>query len=438
MSTSQTTFQDPSSTASRFAVVGERVFDSRAGAWGRGRAVLVEKGKIVGTADAAPSDWDTVLIKGTSLLPGLIDAHSHVLLQGTLDRYDLGWQMLEENRAHRIAAGVRAMSIALLHGFTTLRDLGTEGADYDDVGLRDAARERIVPGPRMLVCGPAIRLTGRYPFPGKPHALTFPVGVDSCTGAVACRETVRTQIAYGIDCVKVYVSGRVDSPKDENGYPDGPQVITEEELTAIVDEAHRHGLRVAAHAQTLSGTQLAVAAGVDSIEHGFAINPDIARQMAERGIFLVPTLLVSREAAERGWYVEEPVRRAHDRSFRNCVDAGVPIAFGTDVGGFEWTLVSQTEEFGLMTGLGLSTRRAIQAATSVAADLLELTGKIGVLDAGADADLIAVEGDPIEDIDALRRIALVVQGGRIVSRGGNDPQSLVLQEHTVTQTGSAG
>jgi imidazolonepropionase-like amidohydrolase len=149
----------------------------------------------------------------------------------------------------------------------------------------------------MLVAGPAIRSTGRYPLPGERHSMTFPVGIDSCTGAAACRETVRTQIAYGIDCLKIYVSERFDPPAGDAEYPDGPLVWTEEEVHALVDEAHRQGIPVAAHSLTLSGSALAVAAGVDSIEHGFGISPELAAEMAARGTALVPTLLVTRRTA---------------------------------------------------------------------------------------------------------------------------------------------
>ena len=401
----------------RFAVAGDRVFDARAGAWADGTVVLVEDGVIAGIARAAPDGWPVLEMPGTSLLPGLIDAHTHVLLRSSWSELELARQMVEENLGHRAASAVQAMAISLKHGFTTIRDLGTEGAGYLDAGLRDAAREGMVPGPRMLVAGPAIRSTGRYPVPGQQHSMTFPVGIDSCTGAAACRETVRTQIAYGIDCLKIYVNERFDPPAGEAGYPDGPLVWTEEEVGALVDEAHRQGIRVAAHSLTLSGARLAVAAGVDSIEHGFAISPDLAADMAARGTALVPTLLVTREHAAHGSHMPEAVRAAHDRSFVNCLEAGVRIVLGTDVGGFEWTRVSQAEEFALMTGLGMPAADALRAATCWAAELLGLAGTAGVIEPGAAADIVAVAGDPLRDIDCLQRVELVIQGGLIAWDG---------------------
>ncbi|HEX5294387.1 MAG TPA: amidohydrolase family protein [Streptosporangiaceae bacterium] len=401
----------------RFALAGDRVFDARAGAWADGTVVLVEDGLIAGLTRSVPDGWPVRELPGTSLLPGLIDAHTHVLLRTSANELELARQMVEENPGHRIASAVQAMSISLRHGFTTIRDLGTEGAGYADIGLRDAAREGIVPGPRILAAGPAIRSIGRYPLPAYQHSMTFPVGLDSCTGPVACRETVRTQVAYGIDGLKIYVSERFDEPVGEAGYPDGPLVWTPEEVQALVDEAHRQGIRVAAHALTLSGARLAVAAGVDSIEHGFGISPELAADMAAGGTALVPTLLVTREHAAHGSGISPRARAAHDRSFRNCLDAGVTIVLGTDVGGFEWTRVSQAEEFAMMTALGMAPAEALRAGTLLAAELLGLAGTAGVLETGAVADVVAVAGDPLRDIECLQRVELVVQGGRVAWDG---------------------
>src|SRR5580692_10008264 len=402
---------------SRLAVSGARVFDAPAGRWAAGTTVLIDGEAITGVTGAAPDGWPVIHLPGASLLPGFIDAHTHVLLRSSWNELELARQMVEENPGHRAASAIQAMSIALSHGFTTIRDLGTEGADYVDVGLRDAAREGIVPGPRMVVAGPAIRSTGRYPLPGERHSMTFPVGIDSCTGAVACRETVRTQVAYGIDCLKIYVSERFDPPSGEADYPDGPLVWTEEEVRALVDEAHRQCIRVAAHSLTLSGAQMAVAAGVDSIEHGFGISPGLAADMAARGTALVPTLLVTREHAEHGAHISGPVRAAHNRSFVNCLDAGVRIVLGTDVGGFEWTRVPQAEEFVLMTGLGMSAADALRAGTLWAAELLGLAGTAGVIEPGAPADIVAVTGDPMRDIGCVRQVELVIQGGLVAWDG---------------------
>jgi imidazolonepropionase-like amidohydrolase len=402
---------------SRFAVAGDRVFDARAGAWADGTVVLVADRLIAGLASSVPDGWPVLEMPGTSLLPGLIDAHTHVLLRSSWNELELTRQMVEENPGHRAASAVQAMSISLRHGFTTIRDLGTEGAGYVDVGLRDAAQEGLVPGPRMLVAGPAIRSTGRYPVPGQPHSMTFPVGIDSCTGATACRETVRTQVASGIDCLKIYVSEGFDAPPGAADYPDGPLVWTDEEVRALVDEAHRQRIRVAAHSLTLSGARMAVAAGVDSIEHGFAISPELATEMAARGTALVPTLLVTREHAAHGSHISELVRAAHDRSFVNCLNAGVRIVLGTDVGGFEWTRVSQAEEFALMTALGMAPADALRAGTLWAAELLGLAGTAGVIEPGAAADIVAVAGDPLRDIGCLQQVELVVQGGRIAWDG---------------------
>jgi imidazolonepropionase-like amidohydrolase len=401
----------------RFALAGDRAFDARAGAWADGTVVLVEDGLVAGVTRSVPDGWPVRELPGTSLLPGLIDAHTHVLLRTSANELELARQMVEENPGHRIASAVQAMSISLRHGFTTIRDLGTEGAGYADIGLRDAAREGIVPGPRILAAGPAIRSIGRYPLPGYQHSMTFPVGLDSCTGPVACRETVRTQVAYGIDCLKIYVSERFDEPVGEAGYPDGPLVWTPEEVQALVDEAHRQGIRVAAHALTLSGARLAVAAGVDSIEHGFGISPELAADMAAGGTALVPTLLVTREHAAHGSGISPRARAAHDRSFRNCLDAGVTIVLGTDVGGFEWTRVSQAEEFAMMTALGMAPAEALRAGTLLAAELLGVAGTAGVLETGAVADVVAVAGDPLRDIECLQRVELVVQGGRVAWDG---------------------
>jgi len=406
------TSSDPGRSG-RLAVRGARILDVRRGAWDDRSTVLIDGGRVAELMKGPPPDGIAVVdVPGSSLIPGLVDAHTHVLLQDTLDRSSLVSQMVEQNLGHRIATAVRAMHIALEHGFTTIRDLGTEGAGYTDVGLRDAAVEGIVAGPRMLVAGPAIRPTGRYPLPGQPHSGTFPVGIDSCSGVDACRDVVRTQVAHGVDWIKIYVSGG-PLRRTDSGYPDGPAVFTEAEVGALVDEAHRQGLRIAAHAQCLTGTRMAIEAGVDSIEHGYAITPELARAMADRGVTLVATLLVGRESAARGWYGDEWVESAHQRSFQNCLEVGVPIALGTDVGGFGWTDISQAEELSIMVGLGQTPIDALRSATLVGARLVCPHGTGGELACGAWGDVVAVDGDPLADVSAVRNVRMVVQNGAV-------------------------
>ena len=229
---------------------------------------------------------------------------------------------------------------------------------------------------------------------------------------------MRREIARGVDWIKVYATQGRGLHLTDDGYLDAPPPWTQTELEALVDEAHRQGLRVAAHASEATGTDMAVAAGVDSIEHGYSIRPGTARAMAERGIALVPTLLVAREvsgnrAAERGAPWSE-VPEIHRRSVENCRQAGVPIVFGTDVGGFEWEHVNQAEELRILVELGWSPLEALQSATLLAARLLEREGQLGELTVGAAADLAACPGDPLDEIDRVLGIDVVVRAGRVV------------------------
>ena len=279
-----------------------------------------------------------------------------------------------------MARAVRALKIALEHGFTTMRDLETEGASYDDVALKEAVNEGVIPGPRLFVAGPALSTTGSYPILRFRPDWRFPTGVQICDGADGCRRAVREQLSYGTDWVKVYANtGGLRVTPD--GYVDSPPNWTREELAAVVSEAHGRGVKVAAHATSDTGTRIAIEAGVDSIEHGTSIRPERAREMAAKGIFLSPTLTVMEYVAEpraregRAIWAELPKIRA--RSLENCRKAGVKVAFGTDAGGFPWTEIPQAREFEHEVRLGMSPLEAIRSATTVAAELLGLAGKAG-------------------------------------------------------------
>jgi imidazolonepropionase-like amidohydrolase len=401
----------------RVAVRAARLLDVRGGKYLERPVVVVLGDRIESVGTAAPADVPLIDLGDRTLLPGLVDAHTHVLLQGDATAAEYNVQILQEYPAHRVARAVRAMRISLEHGFTTIRDLETEGAGYDDVALRDAVNEGVIPGPRMRVVGPALSTTGSYPITHFRPDWKFPTGVQICDGAVECRKAVREQISYGTDWVKVYANTGGLRLTDD-GWVDSPPNWTREELDAVVSEAHAHRVKVAAHARSDSGVRVAVAAGVDSIEHGDSIRPEVAAEMARRGIALSPTLTVADYVAgpraAEGCAVCGKLPEIHRRSVLNCRRAGVKIVFGTDAGGFPWTEIPQAREFALEVALGMTPIEAIRTATTSAAELLGMSGQIGVVEKGAFADLVAVSGDPLKDVAILQHVDFVMKGGEVV------------------------
>jgi len=401
----------------RVALRAARLLDVHAGRYVANPVVLVSGDRIERVGGPVPPDVRTIDLGNRVLLPGLVDAHTHILLQGDFTQAEYEDQILKEYPAHRVARAIRALKIALEHGFTTMRDLETEGAGYADVALRDAVDEGVVPGPRLRVVGPALSTTGTYPILHFRPDWKFPTGVMTCDGADDCRRAVREQFSYGTDWVKVYSNtGRARFTQD--GYIDTRPNWTREELEAVVSEAHARGRKVAAHATSDTGARMAVAAGVDSIEHGDSIRPELAAEMARKGIFFCPTQTVLYYFADRTPEAEkDEMKRTEEiaaKSIANCRKAGVKIVFGTDAGGFPWTEVNQAKEFEHMVRLGFTPIEAIRSATTVAADLLALTGQIGAVEKGAFADLVAVRGDPLQDVSVLDRIDFVMKGGAVV------------------------
>jgi imidazolonepropionase-like amidohydrolase len=395
-----------------------RLLDVTSGRYVEHPVVVLSAGRIesVGTdASAAPAGARLIDLGGRTLLPGLIDAHTHILIQGDATDREYDDQILKEYPAHRVARAVRALRIALGHGFTTLRDLETEGMGYGDVALRDAVDEGVIPGPRLQVAGPALSTTGTYPILRFRPDWSFPTGVQVCDGADGCRKAVREQISYGTDWVKVYANtGR---PRlTEDGYIDTRPNWTAEELAAVVSEAHARGRKVAAHATSDTGTRMAVAAGVDSIEHGDSIRPEMAAEMARKGIFYCPTQTVLYYQA--AFYPDDAMLKETEKiaakSLANCRKAGVRVVFGTDAGGFPWTEINQAREFGYEVQLGMTPLEAIRSATSVAADALGLAGQAGVLAKGARADVVAIPGDPLQDVGVLEKVDFVMKGGEVI------------------------
>jgi imidazolonepropionase-like amidohydrolase len=402
---------------SRVALRAARLLDVKTGRYVEHPVVVVAGDRIESVGTEVPAGVPVIDLSPRVLLPGLTDAHTHILIQGDATEADYEEQILKEYPPHRVARAVRALKIALEHGFTTMRDLETEGAGYDDVALRDAVDEGVIPGPRLKVVGPALSTTGTYPILHFRPDWKFPTGVMVCDGADGCRKAVREQVSYGTDWVKIYANtGKIRVTAD--GYIDSRPNWTKEEIEAVVSEAHARGRKVAAHATSDTGVRMAVAAGVDSIEHGDSIRPEVAREMAKKGIFLCPTLTVL-------YYDEDPhatggvgkwgeIPKIAAKSLDNCRKAGVKIAFGTDAGGFPWTVVNQAAEFGYEVRLGMTPLEAIRTATTNAAELLGLSGQIGGIEKGAYADLVAAPGDPLQDVTVLSKIDFVMKGGKIV------------------------
>ncbi|MDT7544144.1 MAG: hypothetical protein QOE99_254 [Actinomycetota bacterium] len=386
-----------------------------------GPTTLVVDGKqIAATGTTAPPGMPVIDLGDCVLMPGLIDAHTHIFLHENTSHADFRYQIMEEYPSHRVARAVRALGIALDHGFTTMRDLETEGASYDDVGLRDAVREGVIPGPRLQVAGPALSSTGSYPVLHFRPDWKFPSGVQVVDGPDECRKAVREQVSYGVDWVKVYANAGAGTRLTDDGYIDSPPNWTQDEYSAIVAEAHARGRRVAAHATSDTGLSMSLIAGVDSIEHGYSIRPDRAQEMAERNVFLCPTLMpthhvAEHRAAERGPIWQEAIA-VQERSFQNCLDAGVRIAFGTDAGCFDWTARNQAEEFGYLVRAGMTPLEAIRSATSVAAELLGVDAVTGRLEPGFAADVIAVANDPRQDVGALLSIQFVMAEGSVIKQ----------------------
>jgi imidazolonepropionase-like amidohydrolase len=354
-------------------------------------------------------------------LPGLIDAHTHVLLQGDVTAEDYNLQILQYSTPYRTILGTVAAQKALGYGFTTIRDLETEGAGYADVDIKKAINNGIIPGPRMQVSGRAMDVTGSYPVLGYSWELKWPHGVQEVDGADDGRKAVREQISNGVDWVKVY-SDRSYRVRPDGVLDDIP-TFTLDELRAIVDEAHRERHKVASHATALNGVHNSVEAGVDSVEHGFYIADADLKTMVAKGIYYVPTLLVGEYVAEgrstEGSRVWLDMISIHAATFKRALAAGVKIVFGTDAGGFPWT-VNPAREFSLMVKYGMTPAQALRSATMTAAELLGMQEQIGSLEAGKFADIVAVPSDPMADINQLENVNFVMKGGRVFKTVGSE------------------
>ncbi len=404
----------------RTLIVPENVFDAAGGELRQGWGVLVAGNRIesLGPVQAldVPDEARRIELPGATLLPGLIDAHSHLFLH-PYDETLWDDQVLKESRAYRtLMAGVNAER-NLLAGFTLLRDLGSEGAGWADLGVRDAIADGLIPGPRMLTATLAIAATASYaPGPrGWDPDLRLPPGAQMVTGETDIRRAVREQAGHGADVIKVYADFR-------RAVGTAP-TFTLAELEALVDEASAAGLPVAAHASSPEGMRRSVLAGARTIEHGSGGTPEVFRLMAERGVVLYPTLAASAaydeyfSGLDGGWELDAPEGALSPRiarslaAVRDAIESGVIVGLGSDVGVFPHGEIWR--ELAWLVRAGLSPVQALQAATVVNARALGLEGEVGEIWQGALADLLAVEGDPTAGVEAIRNVVFVMKDGRV-------------------------
>ena len=396
------------------AVHAGHLLDVKSGKTLSDQTLVVEDGKIVSSGASAeakiPSDAVRIELPNATVLPGFIDAHTHL----TKDP-KFGYDTLALSTSRQALTGAKNARLTLLAGFTTVRNVGAK--EFSDVALRDAINAGDVPGPRMLVSGPPLSITGGHcdnnMLPFEYHATSDGVA----DGIAAVQHKVRENIKYGADLIKVCATGGVLSLGDN---PQHSQ-FTLEEMKAIVADAHRLGRKVAAHAHGAEGIRWAAEAGVDSVEHGSYIDDGGIAAMKEHGTYLVPTLYLGDWMIDNAGLTRLPapllakakeVIPAARKNIAHAFAAGVKVALGTDAAVYPHGL--NAHEFETMVKLGLTPLQSIQAGTLNAADLLGWSGKVGTLEPGAWADIVAVEGDPLKDITMLQRVKFVMKGGEVV------------------------
>src|SRR5882724_5531969 len=398
-------------TAHRVAIRAGKLIDGRGDRPIENALILIEGDKIVSVTPggSAPSGTEVIDLSKSTVLPGFIDAHTHVLLQGDITAEEYDEQLLKQSIPYRAILAARNAHIALTHGFTTIRDLETEGAMYADVDVKSAIANGEVPGPRMQVATRAMTPTGMYPLLGYSWELKLPTGVQYVDGAEGARKAVREQVMYGADWIKYYSDRGYHFESD--GVLHSMVNFADDEAKAIVDETHRQGKKVDAHAIGSNGIAAALRAGVDTIEHGVGLTEPLMDEMAKRGTTWVPTIMVVAYVAPgRGgnWTKMVDFEKA---AFQKARKRGVKIALGTDAGGSDWRELNEAVEFDYYVNYGMTPMEAIQSGTIRAAEVLGWGDKLGTVEPGKWADLVAVSGDPLKDIKELQHVKFVMKGG---------------------------
>jgi len=397
----------------KIAIRAGRLIDGKSDTVVTNALILIEGDKIVSVTPGgtAPAGVEVIDLSRATVLPGFVDAHTHVLLQGDVTAEDYDKQLLKQSIPYRAILAARNAQIALSHGFTVLRDVETEGAMYADVDVKNAIANGEIPGPRMQVSTRAMAPTGMYPLLGYSWELKVPTGVQYVDGVEEARKAVREQIMYGADWIKYY---------SDHGYFYGSDGVlhshvnfTDEEAKAIVEETHRLGHKVAAHAIGNDGIAAALKAGVDSIEHGDGLSESQMDEMVRKGVYWVPTIIVGAYVAPGragNWTKMVETEKA---AFQLALKKGVNIVLGTDAGGFDWRDLNEAKEFTYYVQYGMTPMQAIRTATTSAAELLGWSDKMGTIESGKWADIVAVSGDPLKDITELQRVKFVMKSGAV-------------------------
>jgi len=394
-----------------YAIKAGRLIDGQSDQVRQNVIIVVQGNKITALGENAAIPREAVIIdlSDKTVLPGFIDAHTHIMVDGPAD---YGADLYKNSTPFRTIRAVANVRKALWNGFTAMRDVESEGAMYADADVKKAINMGLIPGPRLWVSTRGLNTPGRYMPDDYSWELDLPKGAQMVAGVDECLKAVREQVANGADCIKIYVDWPFFIDKD--GGISGLTNFTAEELAVMVNEAHRLKRKVAGHAISRDGIKAALEAGVDSIEHGCGFDDALIDQAKLQGAYWCPTLLVFQDHSEKGETQEpNPLLEIEYKGLNSAYKKGLKVALGTDAGSFPWS-INQAKEFDLLVRkAGFNPMDAIKAGTSVAAELLGQSASIGSLAPGMLADIVAVPGDPLQDISVLQRVMFVMKDGVI-------------------------